>query len=131
MLQKQEKVSSIVLLGLADDLALELERLLVAQRHAVYSHPLPPLSRCISLIEQVDASLVFCAAEQEWYKPLLEAIRKERLDVPIIVVSHQTETSEWLDTLQAGAWDYCGPPFQAVQIRWIVESALKSVRAPV
>jgi hypothetical protein len=86
MLQKQEQLSSSVLLGLADDLALELERLLVAQRHAVYSRPLPPLNRCISLLEQVNASLVFCVAEQEWYKLLPEAIREETLGVPIIVV---------------------------------------------
>src|ERR1700730_2660911 len=118
MLQKQEKGSSIVLLGLADDLALELENLLVAQRHAVYSHNLPPLNRCISLIEQVDASLVSCAGEQEWYKLLLDVIRKEKLDVPIIVVSHRAKTSEWLDTRLLGAWDYCDPPCQAVRIGW-------------
>src|SRR5260370_27673575 len=118
MQQKKEKVSSILLLGLADDLALELEKLLVQQSHAVYSHPLPPLNQCISLIEQVDASLVFCAAEQEWYKPLLEAIRKERLDVPLIVVSHQPDTSEWLDTLQSGSRGDCRPPLHPAARAW-------------
>jgi hypothetical protein len=95
MLQKKEKVSSIVLLGLADDLAFELEKLLVEQSHAVYSHPLQPLNRCMSLIEQVDASLVFCAAEQEWYKPLLEAIRKERLGVPLINIPQRLIVNSW------------------------------------
>ena len=43
---------------------------------------------------------------------------------PIVVVSRSADVSTWLDALEAGAADYCAPPFEAIQIRWILDALL-------
>ena len=123
---KSERVSSIVLLGLADDLVPELERVLSDERHAVYSRPFPAPSLLLKLIDELHAEIVFCAAAPTQYTRLLEALKERKPSVRLVVVSQRPEVSEWLETLEAGAWDYCAPPFEPARVRWILEGALKS-----
>ena len=125
-MQKRNSLSKIVLFGLADSVAAELVRGLSDQARAVYSFPCAPARDCLALIEELRPDLVFCAAEPERYTPLLEAVRLEKPGLPIIVVSRSGETSEWLNALEAGASDYCAPPFEATQIQWMLETAFKS-----
>jgi DNA-binding NtrC family response regulator len=129
MLQETVPASKIVLFGLADDLAAESRKVLAEQGHAVFSFPFVSAPHALILIEQLHADLVFCAAEPELYKTLLEAIKQKTSSLPFVVVSRQPDTSAWLDALQAGASDYCAPPFESISIRWILESALSSRRA--
>ncbi len=126
MRQKSDCVSSIVLLGLADNLVSELARALSDQQLTVRSLPFPSPSRLSSLINGLDAGVVFCAAEPAQYARVLEAIDDRKLDIRLVVVSPQPEASEWLQVLEAGAWDYCAPPFDSTQVSWILESALRS-----
>jgi len=40
------------------------------------------------------------------------------------VVSRFPDVKQWLDALDAGASDYCGAPFERVQLHWILNSVL-------
>lgn len=118
--------SNVVLLGLTEDLAIESGRVLSEQGHKVYSFPLLSTSAALDVLKQVHADLVFCPAEPDRYNLLLQAITKKMAGLPLVVVSRHPDTSAWLDALQAGASDYCAPPFESIHIRWIMESVLAS-----
>ncbi|HKW97435.1 MAG TPA: hypothetical protein VJN43_06855 [Bryobacteraceae bacterium] len=76
---------------------------------------------CVALAERVGARVIFCDSCPRHYRRLLEALRRKRLGVPVVVVSRLPEVSEWLDAMEAGAMDYCGAPFEPRQIRWLLE----------
>jgi len=42
------------------------------------------------------------------------------------MVNRVPENSRWLDALELGASDYCGAPFETVQVRWLVDAVLRS-----
>ena len=109
----------ILLLGLADALAGALRKALPEQDWAVHSQP------CV-LTERLAADLIFCAAERGCWKALLEEVKRQRPDLPVIVVSCHPEISDWLDAIEAGASDYCAPPFDPSHIRWVIQNALRS-----
>jgi len=131
MLSQNVPASKIVFFGLAEDLARESGRILSEQGHTVYSYPALPASSALTVIEQIHADFVFCAAEANDYKLFLQAIRQKTSSLPLVVVSRQPDTATRLDALQAGASDYCAPPFESISIRWILESALASRHAAV
>ena len=129
MLAKDAQANTIVLFGLADDWADNSRKILTEQGHIVYSYPFLPLPDALALIEQIHADFVFCAAEPQNYKLLLEAIKQNITGLPFVVVSRQPDTSGWLDAIQSGASDYCAPPFEAIAFQWILEAALTSKHA--
>jgi hypothetical protein len=43
---------------------------------------------------------------------------------PVIVTSRLPEMKSWISALEAGAADYCGAPFEATQVRWVLNTAL-------
>ena len=131
MLPKNVQATIIVLFGLAEDWADNSRKVLTEQGHIVYSYPFLPLAEALALIEQINADFVFCAAEEPKYKLLLDAIKQNISGLPFVVVSRQADTIAWLDALQAGASDYCAPPFESTSIRWILEAALTSKGAAV
>ena len=126
MRQKSDRVWNIVLLGLADNLVPELARVLTNRQLTVRSLPFPCPSSLSSLIDGLDAEVVFCAAEPAQYTSVLEAIERQKPDIRLVVVSPQPEVSEWLQALEAGVSDYCAPPFESTQVSWILESALRA-----
>jgi CheY-like chemotaxis protein len=42
--------------------------------------------------------------------------------VPVVVVSRLPEPDEWIEVLEAGARDYVAAPFEAIQLRWVLEA---------
>jgi DNA-binding NtrC family response regulator len=123
-------MSSIVLLGLDDTIAAQLADVLAEQRQIVHAHPFLSAGQSIGLLQRLHADIVFCADQPEQYRALLEAVRATLPGLPVTVVSPHTEIPEWLDALDAGAWDYCCPPFEAQQVRWILERVPKYAHAP-
>lgn len=126
MLSNRQRSPNVVMLGLADVLAAELGKVLSEQAQAVYAERFSSASDCLGMIDTLQADLVFCSAERECYAPLVQAVKENRPGLPIVVVSRCGEVTEWLDALEAGASDYCAPPFESTQVRWILENALKS-----
>ncbi len=124
MAEKPLTVSNIVLFGLPDSLTAELERALTQEAGVkVYIHRSAAGPHSLNLLKALRADVVFCTAEPDCWRPLLEAMRQQQMNLPVIVVSRAAETAQWLGALEAGAQDYCAPPFEAVQIRWILKAA--------
>ncbi len=120
--------ASVVLLGLGAGLASQLGEVLSQERQEVHAHSFLPTSECLTLIEQLRADLVFCCAEPRHCAALVKALKQKNPGLPVVIVSEYPEVSDWLDAIEAGASDYCAPPFRPADIRWIVETALKSRR---
>ena len=125
MAKKINFSSSVALIGLGQSLADELRRVLRDQGYAVHFGPLSLPAQALCLIEEVNADVVFCSAEPERCVPLLQAMKQERRGVPVVVVSRLPEASLWLNALELGAADYCTPPFESTQIKWVLQSVLK------
>jgi PleD family two-component response regulator len=70
------------------------------------------------------ADIVFCSTQ----RLAIEAAKSKFARRPLIAVSRLPEVNDWLDALEAGAADYCAAPFEAVQMRWIVETHLRHGR---
>jgi DNA-binding NtrC family response regulator len=119
-------VTRIVLIGLKNTLGTQLMSVLSGHQHSARYVPSLSQSASLGLIEKLQPDVVFCAAEPEHcYTSLLEAIKQKRPDLPVVVVSRLPEIPKWLNALEAGAADYCCPPFESTQIGWILEKALR------
>lgn len=120
----------VVLFGLDESLARELGAVLKTQRKSVYSEPFRSPKECLGVVDRVGADLVFCSSNRERYLALLEAIGRQKPELPVVVVSRTPEVSEWLDAIEAGASDYCAAPFESSHIQWILDSTLKHHSLP-
>jgi DNA-binding NtrC family response regulator len=87
--------------------------------------PFEPTAEGVKAAVRSDTALVFCSADRQTYTLLLNLIKQEGLQLPVVVVSRHPQTDEWLDAIEAGAADYCSPPFEAFQISWIIDNTLK------
>ena len=103
----------VLLLDLETSLGEPLSRILEQLGQRVYSKALDS-----DTLEKTDANLVFARPQD------LDAILKTRPDLPVVVVSRLPEMSAWLDALEQGAADYCGAPFEATQVRWVLNTSL-------
>lgn len=116
-----------LLFGLSADLAGEL---------------LLPLGKFCSNIQSVDrgrvndqllvvadspAQIIFCGTDTS----VVSKLRETKPEAPIVVVSRHAEVSRWLDSIEAGATDYCAAPFETAQVQWIVESSLRAAQTAV
>jgi DNA-binding NtrC family response regulator len=119
----------ILLFGLDDALASELGATLALDGRSFRLEPHAAAEGMRAAV-QPDVDLVFCSAEKESCTPLLDFLRQEKPELPVVVVSRNPTTEEWLDAIEMGATDYCSPPFERPQISWVIDSALK-FRRPV
>jgi FixJ family two-component response regulator len=103
----------VLLLDLETSLAEQLSSVLEQLGQRVYAKALDT-----GMLEETDANLVFARPQD------LVAILKTRSDLPVVVVSRMPEVSAWLDALEQGAADYCGAPFEATQVRWVLNTSL-------
>jgi DNA-binding NtrC family response regulator len=120
----------VVLLGLEERLAGELETVLTRQQHTVIAEPYHPPSECPRLLQKMGADVVFCSAERDRYIGLLKALKREAEPTPVIVVSRTPEVDEWLEAIEAGASDYCTAPFEPSHIAWILQSNVRTESGP-
>jgi DNA-binding response OmpR family regulator len=74
----------------------------------------------ISVDDYLSADVVFVGGLPRHYLPLLRRLRSVDQFLPVVVVASVPETSEWLDALDAGATDYCAPPFDMKHVRSLV-----------
>jgi hypothetical protein len=111
-------MARILLLGLEPSLTEDLYRILIQLGHSVQLTTLDS-----GVLQTTDAELIFAPAAD------LRAILGTRTDVPVVVASRLPEVRAWLDALQDGAADYCGAPFEAAQVGWILNSTLGCLQA--
>jgi DNA-binding NtrC family response regulator len=71
---------------------------------------------------------VFCdwdCTAGTWRDVLLK-LQELRLPIPLIVLSHCGSEKEWVQVLEAGAFDFLVPPYTRSQIQEVLEHALAS-----
>lgn len=106
-------MAKILLLGLEYAMANELSRILRQLGHSVNEAPLSEAA-----IDATDSDLIFAGSE-DFREALTRYPRR-----PVIVTSRLPEMKSWINALEAGAADYCGAPFEATQVRWVLNTAL-------
>jgi len=119
---------SIVLYGLDDHLAVQLTE--AASGPGRMLDRATSLLQCTKACSRGEVDVIFASSERAKYLELLQALRSNRILLPVIVASRLPEVHDWLDALDAGATDYCAPPFERCHIQWILESTLRSNSAP-
>lgn len=107
----------LTLLGLPEDLGNQLARILRDESHQVTRR-----LYVSDLRRAPNAAAVFISGDSPDYREILSLLRENHADLPVIVVTRQPETRHWLEALDAGAADYCGAPFEHIQLRWILGS---------
>lgn len=108
-------MSRVVLLALPEDLAAQLNRVLLDEAHHVSRR-----QSCADVRCGVEPDVVFIYADSPDFLRILATLRGTQPSLPVVVVTRLPEVTRWLDALDAGAADYCGAPFERVQIRWIL-----------
>ena len=115
-------MARVALVGLEEAAATELGRALKSD-HEIQRKPVNT-----TVEDLADSDIVFADGDRRRYMSLLRGIREKRPAMPLVVVTRTAELSNWLDALEAGATDYCSAPFQAREMRWLVETALHRPR---
>jgi DNA-binding response OmpR family regulator len=111
----------VTLLGLPEDLERPLAQVLREEAHKVIRK-----LHLQDLRHGPKSDAVFISGEDPDFRGTIQEIRDTEPSVPVIVVTRKTGTERWLDALDAGATDYCGAPFERTQVRWIMQSAIRS-----
>src|SRR5262245_42079978 len=107
-------MAKVLLFGLDGSLSNELNPVLEKLGQTVQ------IESNSGVLEHTDANVIFAEGET------LGAVRNQRPELPVVVVSRIPEVRGWLDALEAGAIDYCGAPFEAAQVRWVLDSSLRT-----
>jgi DNA-binding response OmpR family regulator len=115
-------MARVILLGLPQDLANQLTGVLHAENHQVSKK-----TYIDELQRGKTPTVVFVSGDSPEYPGTLAALREIQPHVPVVVVTRAPETRQWLDALEAGAVDYCGAPFERVQVNWLMNSVLSQV----
>lgn len=118
-------MANIILLGVEQTVATRISDVLAADGHRIEHRP-----GIDGPEDLTSADIVFASGEPSHYLPLLRRVRDECPALPFVIITDLPKTVEWLDALDAGATDYYCPPFEARQIRWVMESVSRGYRNP-
>lgn len=122
----QNTIEATVLFhGLDADLALDLRHALASFCEGIQAEVLAGIGQARAALRGDRTTIVFCGTKPETVKDL----RRTNPNASIIAVSRLPETTDWLNVIEAGADDYCAAPFEAHQLRWILDSTLSYSRA--
>src|SRR3954468_20834481 len=117
-------MATILLLGLENDLANELSRVLRQHEHKTIT-----TDSIETAILNRSLDIVFAGGDGPDYRETVRQLTARRPGLPVVLVNRLPENSRWLDALELGAADYCGAPFEPVQMRWLVDSVLRQPAA--
>jgi len=107
--------AKIALSALEEDLAAPLRAILRRQGHQVA--PIP------------SAEIIFLGGDDPRYRQMLSALAEHRPGIPVVLVTRCPDTRRWLDALELGAADYCGAPFEPIQIEWLLNAVIRQAKA--
>jgi DNA-binding response OmpR family regulator len=71
--------------------------------------------------------LVLCPCEGRLLRAVVDSVAAQKPGLPVVAVGRWAETTAWLDALESGASDYCAPPMEPSQVRWLMDSHLGRV----
>ena len=113
-------MATITLLGLENDLAIELSRILRQHEHNV------KITDSIeTVVFQRDVDIVFAGGDGPDYRDIVRQLTARRPGLRVVLVNRLPENYRWLDALELGAADYCGAPFEPIHMRWLVDSVMR------
>lgn len=118
-------MAKIALIGLETSAACQLAGALYGEYHQIENRP-----QTVQPSELTGFDIVFANGDGSCYLTLLHGVRELAPTLPFVVVTRVPDTSDWLDALEAGATDYCSAPFEARQMKWLLQSALPSTEHP-
>jgi len=118
-------MATILLLGLENDLASDLARVLRKTGHDIET-----AGSLEAAMRNRNADVIFAGGDAPDYRETVRQLAERRPDAPVVLVNRLPENMRWLDALELGAADYCGAPFEVTQVRWIVDSVLRRSAAP-
>lgn len=122
-----EKFAKVLLYGLDDRLAEELNSALHGLAVTLRAESAHDVSQCLDTRESPAPQLIFCSFENG-LESMLHAVSGHGRGVPVIAVSRHAEVHHWIDAIEAGAADYCAAPFESGHMRWLLQS---NIHAPV
>lgn len=117
--------ANILLYGLSEELSSDLLQALGLVCDVCHIRPMSDRTESVQELQQSDVNLVFCRPEPR----TIRRIRDANPASAIIAVSRFPETTEWIDSIEAGADDYCAAPFESSQLRWMFDSCLGYTKA--
>jgi len=112
-------MARIILFGLDNDLAEQLRIVLRQQGHQVQG------SDSLEASEIWGADILFAGGDGPDYRQTVTNLTERHPGVPLVLVNRHPENHRWLDALELGAADYCGAPFEARQMSWIIDSVMR------
>ncbi len=115
-------MASILLFGLDSDLADALAQILRQMHHMVRITD----SLAVTL-RQSGTQVLFAGGDRDDYRETIRLLVARRPATAVVVVNRLPESARWLDALDLGAADYCGAPFEPVQIRWLLDGVLRGL----
>jgi DNA-binding response OmpR family regulator len=117
-------MARVVLSGLDNKAGSQLAGLLAIDGHRIRRE-----FYRISVNDYLGADIVFVGGLPRDYLPLLRRLRGVDPFLPVVVIASVPHTSEWLDALDAGATDYCVPPFDMKHVRSLMAPGAASLAA--
>lgn len=111
-----------LLFGLSEDLAGELLQPLSKFCGSIRSIARGREYDSLPAVADSSAHVIFCGTDTR----VVTRLREAKPDASIVVVSRLPEVSGWLDSIEAGATDYCAAPFETAQVQWILETSMRA-----
>ncbi len=112
-------MANILLVGFDRVTADQLGQLIVQDNHKFEVR-----SMDLADIPLTGSDVILASGDDKNCLKLLATLRAQLSRIPFIIVNRLPETTRWLEALEAGATDYWASPFERVQLRWLLDSAL-------
>jgi DNA-binding response OmpR family regulator len=130
MSRTRAAAGNVLLLNLETDAGHELADILTRSSFQVchWNTPdreCPDASALGERLRFLDPDVICFSAGPGGYGRLLGALREGKIRVPALAVSLAGEVSNWLDAIEAGAWDYFWGPFVPEHVKHVIENAIK------
>ena len=113
-------MASIMMLGIESDLADQMSRVLRQDGHVVQT-----ADSIGAAMRARGMDILFAGGDDADYRETVMRLTIARPDVPVVIVNRHPENARWLDALELGAADYCGAPFEPLQMRWLLDTVLR------
>lgn len=76
-------------------------------------------------IRSLKPDVICFSAPAGCFSEVLSALRAGEVHIPAVAVSVTGGVDEWLDAIEAGAWDYFWGPFLPQHVSHVIENAIK------
>ena len=85
----------------------------------------------LSILEGSGYDALFCdwSFNKSSWREALKEVHKRHPELPMIVVHHTADEQEWVDVLDAGAFDLLGPPYNERLLLALLEHVVTSREA--